>query len=161
MGCVRSGNVSAPSSRENGHVQNSTSRWRVASRRLRVPDSSDAEIARSSVHPAILSAAPILEVADDLARQLQDLRRVAPSSDATAALGRYQALLADAIQRASTMRLAINTDDAALLLGRSVSSVARRCRTGAIAARKVGGVWVIDREEFERCLSRRGSDSRV
>jgi hypothetical protein len=140
-------------------VQNSTSRWRVASRRLRVPGASDVETARVPVHPAILSAAPILEVAGELGRQLRDLRRLAPSSDATAALGRYQALLADAIQRASTMHLAINTDDAALLLGRSVSSVARRCRTGAIAARKVGGVWVIDREELERCLSRRRSGS--
>jgi hypothetical protein len=152
--------VSVPSGRENGHVHNSTSRWRVASRRLRAPDASDVGTARSSVHPAILSAAPILEVADELGRQLRDLKRVAPGSDATAALGRYQALLADAIERASTMRLAINTDDAARVLGRSASSVARRCRTGAIAARKVGGVWAIDREELERCLSRRGSGSR-
>jgi hypothetical protein len=112
------------------------------------------------VHPAILSAEPILEVAGELGRQLRDLRRVAPSSDATAALGRYQTLLAEAIQRASIMRLAINTDDAARLLGRSVSSVARRCRTGAIAARKVGGAWMIDREELDRCLSRRRSGSR-
>jgi hypothetical protein len=110
--------------------------------------------ARSS-HPSVFSAAPIRELADELERQLRDLRRVAPGSDATAALARYQTLLADAIERASTVRLVISTDDAAQLLGRSVSSVARQCRTGAITARKVGGVWVIDREELERCVGGR------
>jgi hypothetical protein len=100
--------------------------------------------------PRLLAAAPILAVSEELERQVGELRRVAPSSDATSALALYRDKLAAALQRARQIDLFVTTDIAATILGRSASDVTYLCRTGAIKAKKVGGVWMIDRLDLEQ-----------
>ena len=99
--------------------------------------------------PRLLAAAPILAVSEELDRQVGELRRVAPSSDATSALTLYRDKLAAALQRARQIDLFVTTDIAAAILGRSASDVTYLCRTGALRAKKVGGVWMIDRLALE------------
>ena len=108
--------------------------------------------------PRLLAAAPILAVSEELERQVGELRRVAPSSDATSALALYRDKLAAALQRARQIDLFVTTDVAATILGRSASDVTYLCRTGAIRAKKVGGVWMIDRLDLEQ---RRPPDARA
>ena len=100
--------------------------------------------------PRLLAAAPILAVSEELDRQVGELRRVAPSSDATSALTLYRDKLAAALQRARQIDLFVTTDIAATILGRSASDVTYLCRTGALKAKKVGGVWMIDRVDLEQ-----------
>lgn len=114
-----------------------------------------AQIERSAARetPRLLAAAPILAVSEELDRQVGELRRVAPGSDATSALTLYRDKLALALQRARQIDLFITTDLAAEILGRSPSDVTYLCRTGAVKAKKVGGVWMIDRLDLEEYRS--------
>jgi hypothetical protein len=100
--------------------------------------------------PKLLAAAPIIAVSQDLERHVADLRRLAPTSDATTALSLYQDKLKVAIQRACQLDLFISAEQAAVILGRSVSMITYLCRNGALRAKKVGGVWQIDRLDLER-----------
>lgn len=98
----------------------------------------------------LLAAAPIVAVAEELNRQVGDLARIAPASDATTALTIYRDKLNAALKRAHDLDLFVTADVAALILRRSVSGVTYLCRTGAINAKKVGGTWQIDRVDLER-----------
>jgi hypothetical protein len=123
----------------------------------RVPSADDAQTGldhktrgSAGLHtPRLLAAAPILAVSEELDRQVGELLRVAPSSDATSALTLYRDKLSAALQRARQIDLFVTTDVAATILGRSASDVTYLCRTGALKARKVGGVWMIDRLDLE------------
>lgn len=103
--------------------------------------------------PTLLSAAPVLAALDEIDQQLRSLRALAPSSDATVALAQCHTILIDAIGRATAAHLVLSVHEAAGILGRSASVVARCCRTETIAAAKVGGVWQIGRSELEQCVS--------
>lgn len=111
--------------------------------------------------PKLLAAAPIIAVSEELDRQLGELRLVAPTSDATAALTLYGDKLSAAIQRARQIELFISAEQAALILGRSVSMITYLCRTGALNAKKVGGTWQIDRLELERMQHQERADERT
>jgi hypothetical protein len=100
--------------------------------------------------PKLLAAAPIVAVSDELARHVSDLSRLAPASDATTALTLYRDKLAAALQRARELELFVSAEVAAVVLGKSISGVTYLCRTGALKAKKVGGVWQIDRVDLER-----------
>lgn len=100
--------------------------------------------------PRLLAAAPIIAVTDELDRHVNDLHRLAPASDATVALTLYRDKLMVAIQRARQLELFVSADQAATVLGKSVSMVTYLCRTGALNAKKVGGTWHIDRMDMER-----------
>ena len=100
--------------------------------------------------PKLLAAAPIIAVSQELDRHVDDLRRLAPASDATTALTLYREKLTTAIQRARQLELFVSAEHAALVLGKSVSMVTYLCRTGALQAKKVGGTWQIDRLDLER-----------
>lgn len=100
--------------------------------------------------PKLLAAAPIIAIHQELARHVEDLRRLAPTSDATTALTLYHDKLGVAIQRAHRLELFVSAEQASVVLGKSVSMVTYLCRTGAIKAKKVGGTWQIDRLELER-----------
>jgi hypothetical protein len=110
-------------------------------------------VARSSIAadtPRLLAAAPIISVSDELGRHVEDLRRLAPASDATTALTLYRDKLTLAIQRARQLELFVSAEQAAIVLGKSVSMVTYLCRAGALRAKKVGGTWQIDRLDLER-----------
>lgn len=116
-------------------------------------DASRKAIARFRITPEIpklLAAAPIMAIHQELARHVEDLRRLAPTSDATTALTLYHDKLGVAIQRAHRLELFVSAEQASVVLGKSVSMVTYLCRTGAIRAKKVGGTWQIDRLELER-----------
>lgn len=113
--------------------------------------------------PRLLAAAPIISVSDELDRHVEDLRRLAPASDATTALTLYRDKLTVAIQRARKLELFVSADEASVVLGKSVSMITYLCRTGALRAKKVGGTWEIDRLDMERMrdaprVEKRGSD---
>jgi hypothetical protein len=100
--------------------------------------------------PRLLAAAPIISISDELNRHVEDLRRLAPASDATTALTLYRDKLSAAIQRARQLELFVSAEQAAMVLGKSVSMITYLCRTGALNAKKVGGTWHIDRTDIER-----------
>jgi hypothetical protein len=100
--------------------------------------------------PRLLAAAPIVAVQHELNQHVEDLRRLAPTSDATTALTLYRDKLTLAIQRAHRLELFVSAEQAAMVLGKSVSMITYLCRTGAIKAKKVGGTWQIDRLELEQ-----------
>ncbi|MQA91142.1 MAG: helix-turn-helix domain-containing protein [Gemmatimonas sp.] len=100
--------------------------------------------------PRLLAAAPIISISDELGRHVEDLRRLAPASDATTALTLYRDKLTQAIQKARHLELFVTAEQAAIVLGKSVSMITYLCRTGALAAKKVGGTWHIDRVDLER-----------
>jgi hypothetical protein len=100
--------------------------------------------------PKLLAVAPILGVAEEIERHVGDLRRLAPASDATAALTLYRDKLAAALQRARRLELFVPVEAAAAVLGKSASMVTYLCRTRALKAKKVGGTWQIDRLDLER-----------
>lgn len=100
--------------------------------------------------PKLLAAAPIVAVSEELSRHVGDLARLAPTSDATAALTLYRDKLAAALNRARELELFVSADVASLVLGKTVSGVTYLCRTGALKAKKVGGTWQIDRLDLER-----------
>lgn len=104
----------------------------------------------TSSRPRLLAAAPIVAVSEELARHVGELRRLAPTSDATTALTLYRDKLAAALARARNVELFVAVDVAAAILGKSPSGVTYLCRTGALKAKKVGGVWQIDRADLER-----------
>lgn len=110
--------------------------------------------------PKLLAAAPIIAVSQELDRHVNDLRRLAPASDATTALTLYRDKLTTAIQRACQLELFVSAEHAALVLGKSVSMVTYLCRTGALQAKKVGGTWQIDRLHLERMQREGGPDTR-
>ena len=124
--------------------------------------------ARSSLTievPRLLAAAPILSVSEELDRHVEDLRRLAPASDATTALTLYRDKLTIAIQRALKLELFVSAEEAAVVLGKSVSMITYLCRTGALKAKKIGGTWEIDRLDMERLRTtgteeKRASESR-
>jgi hypothetical protein len=110
-------------------------------------------VARSSIAadaPRLLAAAPIISVSDELDRHVEDLRRLAPASDATTALTLYRDKLTLAIQRARQLELFVSAEQASVVLGKSVSMITYLCRAGALRAKKVGGTWQIDRLDLER-----------
>ena len=100
--------------------------------------------------PRLLAAAPIVAVSEELDRHVGELRRLAPTSDATTALTLYRDKLAAALVRAKNVELFVAVDAAAAILGKSPSGITYLCRTGALKAKKVGGVWQIDRVDLER-----------
>lgn len=104
----------------------------------------------TSSRPRLLAAAPIVAVSEELDRHVGELRRLAPTSDATTALTLYRDKLAAALVRARNVELFVAVDVAAAILGKSLSGVTYLCRTGALKAKKVGGVWQIDRADLER-----------
>ena len=103
--------------------------------------------------PRLLAAAPIVAVSEELERHVGELRRLAPASDATTALTLYRDKLVAALVRARNVELFVAVDVAAAILGKSASGVTYLCRTGALKAKKVGGVWQIDRVDLERLRS--------
>lgn len=109
--------------------------------------------------PRLLAAAPIISVSDELDRHVEDLRRLAPASDATTALTLYRDKLTVAIQRARQLELFVSAEEASVILGKSVSMITYLCRTGALKAKKVGGTWEIDRLDMER-LKASGSEEK-
>jgi hypothetical protein len=112
---------------------------------------SDGHIRAGSLDPPkLLAAAPIIALSHELDRHVSDLRRLAPTSDATNALTIYRDKLTLAIQRARQLELFVSADQAAMVLGRSASMITYLCRTGALKAKKVGGTWQIDRLDLER-----------
>jgi len=100
--------------------------------------------------PRLLAAAPILAVCSELEQHVDDLRRLAPASDATTALTLYRDKLSAALGSAREIELFISADQAALILGKSVSMVTYLCRNGSLQAKKIGGMWQIYREHLER-----------
>lgn len=100
--------------------------------------------------PRLLAAAPILAVCTELERHVDDLRRLAPASDATTALTLYHDKLSAALSSAREIELFIPADRAAVILGKSVSMVTYLCRNGSLQAKKIGGMWQIYREDLER-----------
>ncbi|HWG36042.1 MAG TPA: helix-turn-helix domain-containing protein [Gemmatimonadaceae bacterium] len=100
--------------------------------------------------PRLLAAAPIVAVSEELERHVGELRRLAPASDATTALTLYRDKLAAALVRARNVELFVAVDVAAAILGKSPSGVTYLCRSGSLKAKKVGGVWQIDRADLER-----------
>ena len=100
--------------------------------------------------PRLLAAAPIISVSDELDRHVEDLRRLAPASDATTALTLYRDKLTVAIQRARQLELFVSAEEASVIIGKSASMITYLCRTGALKAKKVGGTWEIDRLDMER-----------
>ncbi len=100
--------------------------------------------------PKLLAAAPIIAVYQELDRHVRDLRQLAPASDATTALTLYRDKLTAAIRYARDLELFVSAEQAALVLGKSVSMITYLCRTGALRAKKVGGTWQIDRLAMER-----------
>jgi hypothetical protein len=101
-------------------------------------------------HARLLAAAPIVAVSEELNRHVSDLTRLAPTSDATTALTLYRDKLQAALIRARQLDLFISAEAASVVLGKSTSMVTHLCRTGALAAKKVGGTWQIDRVALER-----------
>lgn len=110
--------------------------------------------------PRLLAAAPIISVSDELDRHVEDLRRLAPASDATTALSLYRDKLTVAIQRARKLELFVSAEEASVVLGKSVSMITYLCRTGALKAKKVGGTWEIDRLDMERMRAGPGNEKR-
>jgi uncharacterized SAM-dependent methyltransferase len=55
--------------------------------------------------------------------------------------------------RARNVELFIPVDVAATILRKSASGITYLCRSGALKAKKVGGVWQIDRVDLERLRS--------
>lgn len=106
-------------------------------------------------HVRLLAAAPIVAVSEELTRHVSDLTRLAPSSDATTALTLYRDKLQAALMRARQLDLFISAEAASVVLGKSTSMVTHLCRTGALAAKKVGGTWQIDRVALEGMRARR------
>lgn len=100
--------------------------------------------------PRLLAAAPILAVCTELEQHVDDLRRLAPASDATTALTLYRDKLSAALSSAREIELFISADQAAVILGKSVSMVTYLCRNGSLQAKKIGGMWQIYREDLER-----------
>ena len=98
----------------------------------------------------LLAAAPIVAVSEELEQHVGELRRLAPTSDATTALTLYRDKLAAALVRARNVELFVAVDVAAAILGKSPSGVTYLCRSGSLKAKKVGGVWQIDRADLER-----------
>ena len=111
--------------------------------------------------PRLLAAAPIISVSDELDRHVEDLRRLAPASDATTALTLYRDKLTVAIQRARRLELFVCAEEASVILGKSVSMITYLCRTGALKAKKVGGTWEIDRLDMERLRATGPDEKRV
>jgi len=100
--------------------------------------------------PKLLAAAPIIAVYQELDQHVRDLMQLAPASDATTALTLYRDKLSTALRYARDLELFVSAEQAALVLGKSVSMVTYLCRTGALKAKKVGGAWQIDRLAMER-----------
>jgi hypothetical protein len=100
--------------------------------------------------PRLFAAAPILAVCTELEQHVDDLRRLAPASDATTALTLYRDKLSAALSSAREIELFIPADQAAMILGKSVSMVTYLCRNGSLQAKKIGGMWQIYREDLER-----------
>jgi hypothetical protein len=103
--------------------------------------------------PRLLAAAPIVAVSEELNRHVGELTRLAPASDATTALTLYRDRLANALAQARNIELFVPVDVAANMLGKSPSGITYLCRAGALKAKKVGGVWQIDRVDLERVRS--------
>jgi hypothetical protein len=96
-------------------------------------------------------------VRDELERHVSDLRRLAPTSDATSALAMYLGKLVQAMEDARDLELFIPVDAAGVILGKSPSMVTYLCRTGALQAKKVGGTWQILRKDLEAMQRGRGT----
>jgi hypothetical protein len=101
----------------------------------------------------LLAAAPIVAVSEELKRHVSELTRLAPTSDATTALTLYRDRLDNALIQARNIELFVTVDVAAGVLGKSPSGITYLCRIGALKAKKVGGVWQIDRVDLERVRS--------
>lgn len=78
------------------------------------------------------------------------LQRLAPRSDVTTALASVCQALSSAVGEARTPRGAyVDTAEYARLTGMRRSTITHRIRSGKLRADKVGGVYVISRDELE------------
>lgn len=80
----------------------------------------------------------------DLRNHIRVVSEVTPSSDVRNALALYEGKFAAALERAMRIQRYVSSGIAAEILDKSVSEVTYLCRTGAIAAKKVGNKWTVD-----------------
>lgn len=81
-----------------------------------------------------------------MSQELETLRALAPSSDATAALERNLAHLTDAVTAAGQSDVWVASGYAAKLRGCSASLIGKMARSGKLVAKKPGGTWLIHRD---------------
>ena len=110
----------------------------------------DTVIIRSSTGaagaPQLLCRDPIEAALNAMTQELETLRALAPSSDATAALERNLTRLTDAVTAAGQSDVWVASADAAKLRGCSASLIGKMARKGTLVAQKRGGTWLIHRD---------------
>jgi hypothetical protein len=104
--------------------------------------------------PALVSAAPIVELIDQLQQEHDALSRRAPDSELAACIGSVVKDLALALERAGEVDVFLTVEEVWELTGKPTSTVRRICLTHgqAAGATKVQGSWMIHWPTFEQFL---------
>lgn len=115
---------------------------------LRLHNSDGAESPRHDGVPALVASAPILELLDQTADDIERLEELTPNSPTIDAYRRLYRKLWAAIDEAGERQVWISTEEAARRLNLSQSHVQHLCAQNPserpFEARKFGSVWRID-----------------
>lgn len=100
----------------------------------------------------LITAHPVVQLRDRLIERYTTLARFAPNSDAVATLRECVSELDQALVAGHDTNVFVSVDEAARLFGRPRSTISYICRTKGrlVGAKKVEGVWVIDRHAMTR-----------
>lgn len=96
---------------------------------------------------ALMTSFPVIQLRNRLLDRLGTLEKFAPHSDAVATLKECLAELEHALTLGRDTGIYISVDEASRIFGRPRSTITYICRTNgkAVGAKKVEGVWVINR----------------
>lgn len=103
----------------------------------------------------VLASPPLITLLERWEIELNILTQRLPEADITTTLTTCHDELASAMQAARDTTLYITVDDAARIANRCRSAMTRLCRThgGTIGARRIGGVWSIDKNKLQNFLT--------
>jgi hypothetical protein len=110
---------------------------------------------KNAVTGSLVSLAPFLTLRNDLVRELDTLRTLAPGSDSVPALETLCERLESAIDCARNVDVWMTVDAVVEKTGRPRSTITRLCRSlgQAVGASKVRGAWTIHWPRFEDYLA--------
>ena len=103
----------------------------------------------------VLASTPLITLLERWETELRILTQRLPRADITATLTTCHEELANAMQAARDTTLFITVDDAARIANRCRSAMTRLCRAhgNTIGARRIGGVWSIDKNKLQTFLT--------
>lgn len=102
----------------------------------------------------VIAAAPLQALRDELSRDVEALRRLAPAADVCTVLSSLLDRLTDAMQQASDASIQITVADAAVALRMSEEGVRYQIRTGRLEAERFGRTYYLSLRAVQRFARR-------